>query len=73
MITEVPPDNPESTALVAPIVATDVLLLVQVPPPDKSLSVDADPAHREVTPVMPAGNGLTVTTVDIIHPLEVIV
>ena len=49
-----------------PIVATDVLLLLHVPPdvPDASLSVAFEPLHIAVAPVIaPAvGAGLTVTT-----------
>jgi hypothetical protein len=45
------------------MVATAVLLLVQVPPGTASLRVDVVPAHMLVIPVMVEGNGLTVTIV----------
>ena len=49
---------PEDT----PTVATEVLLLIHVPPAVASLNVVDDPIHTDVVPVMAAGSGLTVTT-----------
>ena len=45
-----------------PTVATEVLLLLQVPPPVASESVDVSARKTLVVPVMAAGNELTVTT-----------
>ena len=45
------------------MVATDVLLLLQLPLPVASLSVDREPAQTLVPPVIDAGEGLTVTEV----------
>ena len=44
-----------------PIVATDVLLLLQVPPVVLLLKVEFPPVHNEVVPVIAEGKGLTVT------------
>ena len=52
-----------------PIVATVVLLLVQVPPPVPSDSEVVSPAHREVVPVI-GDNGLTVTVVTALQPVD---
>lgn len=47
-----------------PIVATEVTLLVHVPPGIASLRLVTDPAQTDVLPVMFAGKGFTVTTTD---------
>ena len=61
MTDEVPPDKPETTPVVAPIVATLVFPLAHVPPPDASLKAVVAPAHSMVVPVIPEGKALTVT------------
>jgi hypothetical protein len=43
-----------------PIVATEVVLLIQVPPDVTSPSVLHSPAQTVVGPVMPEGSGFTV-------------
>ena len=45
------------------IVAAEVLLLAQVPPPVGAITVAVDPTHTALAPVSAAGNGLTVITV----------
>jgi hypothetical protein len=60
MMVAVPTDTPPTTPEDSPAVATDPLLLNQVPPP-ASLSPITDPTHTDVTPLIADGNGLTVT------------
>ena len=62
VIVDVPPDLPKTIPVPAPIVATDVLLLLQVPPP-ASLNAVVKPAQTTVVPVIAEGFGFTVTTV----------
>jgi hypothetical protein len=69
-MTEVPVAIPKTTPLAEPIVATDVLLLLQVPPVTASLRVVVAPAHKEVVPVMAVGTGLTVIVVVTAQPLD---
>ena len=56
-----PPETPVTTPLVPSMVATDVVVLVQVPPGVASLSVVVEPAQIVVIPVIGAV-ALTVTT-----------
>ena len=60
-----PADTPVSMPVEASILATEVLLLVQVPPAAASVRVMVDPVHTDPGPVIvPAdGNGLTVINV----------
>jgi len=51
------------------IVPTAVMLLLQVPPGDSEVSVPEVPEQSVVAPVIPAGNGLTVTTALTWHPV----
>jgi hypothetical protein len=60
VITLVPADTPETTPVV-PIVATDILLLAQVPPPGL-VSVVVELPQRTAVPVIDNGTGLTVRT-----------
>ncbi len=60
-ISVVPAVKPATIPLV-PIVATDVLLLLHVPPVDVVLSVVALPSQTDNVPVIEAGNGLTVNS-----------
>ena len=58
---------PEETPDTTPVLftaATEVLLLLQVPPVTTSLSVVDEPAHMALLPVMvpETGNGLTVAS-----------
>jgi hypothetical protein len=64
----VPEEEPVTTP-VDPIVATVVLLLLQVPVP--SLSDIVDPAHTAVIPLMAAGSGFTVTVAVVKHPAPI--
>ena len=61
MISALPDDIPVTRPDVNPTVAKVVEPLVQVPPEVPSLSGVALPTQTLVTPVIPAGNGLTVT------------
>ena len=64
---------PAETAVTTPaagvIVATEVLLLVQLPVPPILLSVAVPPTHMAVVPVI-GPNGFTVTDVVVVHPVE---
>ena len=53
-VTAPPPD---------PIVATPVLLLIQVPPPVASERARDEPIHTALPPVIVNGNGFTLTVV----------
>ena len=68
MIVAVPAATPFTIPEPAPAVATDPLLLLQVPPETASANVTADPTHTGADPVT-AANGLTVTTVVLAQPV----
>ena len=51
-----------------PIVATDVLPLNHVPPPDASFNADVAPTHILVLPVMAATDAFTVIPNVVKHP-----
>lgn len=53
--------------------ATEVLLLLQVPPLGISLSVTVAPEHTVDGPLIAPGAGLTVTSVVAVHPVDVAV
>ena len=56
-----PDATPTTLPLLLPTVAKEVLLLLQVPPVEASLSVIAKPTQTDVGPVMATGSGFTVT------------
>jgi len=56
----VPADTPVTTPLPEPIVATAVLLVLQVPPVVASLKVVVAPAQTDIVPVMDCANEETV-------------
>jgi hypothetical protein len=64
----VPPATPVTMPVDAPIVATDVLLLLQVPPVTVLPNVMAAPGQAVVAPVMAGGNALTVTITVAMEP-----
>ena len=64
-----PAATPETMPELVPIVATLVLLLVQVPPPVFERVV-VEPAQTVAVPVIADGNGFTVTTVVVIQPVD---
>ena len=64
----VPADTPVTFPVAEPTVATDVLLLLQVPPLVTSDSGIEKPTQTTAGPVIAAGIGLTVTTVVVKHP-----
>jgi hypothetical protein len=68
VITVVPVVIPLTMPEVDPTVATEVVLLVHVPPGVASVSVIVDPAQTLVGPPMAAGVALTVTIVVARHP-----
>jgi len=58
----VPADTPVATPVEETIVATDVVLLVQMPPDVASDRAIVAPAQTERVPLIAAGNGFTVIT-----------
>jgi hypothetical protein len=70
-ITAVPAETPQSVP-VLPMVATDTLLLLQVPPDMASLSVVQRPAQTDGTPLMAAGAGKTISVVVMKHPVPTV-
>ena len=63
MIVVVPADTPPITPVVRPIVATEVLLLLHIPPGNVLFNVVVRPSHTTGAPVMAEGNGFIVTLV----------
>ena len=59
---------PLTTPVPEPTVASDVLLLLHVPPVVASLKVVVEPIHTLATPVIDAGFGLTVTPNTAVQP-----
>lgn len=57
-----------TTPVVLLTVATDAVLLLQVPPVVASLSVVVVPGHNVRLPLIAAGDGLTVSTDDVRQP-----
>jgi hypothetical protein len=51
------------------IAATEVLLLLQVPPGVASASGTQAPAHMSTVPAIAAGEGLMVTVVSVLQPV----
>lgn len=64
----VPPPNPFTVPVREPIVATPVLLLVQVPPPGVLVIVCVDPKHIGVVPTIGVGERFTVCTLVVKQP-----
>jgi hypothetical protein len=54
------------------MVATVVLLLIQVPPAAVSANEVVEPTHTSGVPVMAGGKGLTVTSAVIEHPVRTV-
>ena len=63
MIVVVPANTPVTIPVEEPIVATVGVLLLHVPPVVASLNVVVEPSQTVNVPVIPAGDGLTVTIV----------
>ena len=55
-----------------PTVATDVLLLLQLPPVTVLVSATAVPAHMVETPLMLAGVVFTVSIEVVLHPVAIV-
>jgi hypothetical protein len=64
----VPAAIPDTTPVVPPIVATDVLLLDQLPTPPGLESVVVAPIHTVEAPVIAAGLPLTTNVASVGHP-----
>ena len=72
MIVTLPAATPLTTPVPAPTVATDVLLLVHVPPGVVFVKVVVAPAHTVDEPgVMADGRAATVTVLVTLHPATV--
>jgi hypothetical protein len=69
VIAAVPEVTPFTTPLVEPTVATEVLLLVQLPPNVASLKVRVELTHTAEPPVIPAGIELTVAVAVVAQPV----
>ena len=54
---------PDTRPFTDPTVATELVLLLQIPPAIELLNVLVEPAHIVVVPAITPGDGLTVTTV----------
>ena len=67
---EFPAETALMVPLVAPMVATVVLLLLHVPAPDALVRVADVPAHSESVPPILAGRAITVTTLVVKHPVD---
>lgn len=67
----VPATRPETSPVLLPIVAFEVLLLLQVPPNDAFDSVMVAPTQTVDGPVILGGNGFTVTTAELTHPVGI--
>jgi len=72
VIMAVPGDAPVSVPEPAPIVATTVLLLLQVPVPVRSVRLVDDPWHTCEAPPIVAGSGFTTTVATAVHPPVII-
>ena len=67
-ITDVPFETPETMPVPEPTEAMAVVPLLQEPPAVLSDSVVRWPVQIPSIPVMPAGNGLTVMILVLVHP-----
>ena len=65
----VPAETPVATPDREPILATAVLVLNQVPPPETSVKFTEEPTQTELAPKIGCTAGLTVTRVVVIHPV----
>ena len=68
MITVMPGETPVTIPVTEPIVATDVTLLLHVPPGVAQLKFVVEPTQVAPGPVIAAGSGLTVIVVVAIQP-----
>ena len=68
VITDVPAVKPLTTPE-NDMLATLVLLLLQVPPGVALLNAEVVPAHNPVAPVMTDGTGYTITVIKASHPV----
>ena len=73
IITVVPAFKPATMPVADPTDATEVLLLLHVPPAGSPLSVADNPAHTLLLPVTGSGNGFTVTTFVVTAVLHILV
>jgi hypothetical protein len=69
VIIAVPTVTPVTIPVDEPMVATDVLLLLHVPPPVALDNVVVAPTQTDNVPVIAAGNEFTVTTLVAAHPV----
>jgi hypothetical protein len=69
VIVAVPATIPVTTPVAETTVATEVLLLLHVPPVDVLVNAIVKPSHTVDEPDMAAGSGLTVITAVLIQPV----
>jgi hypothetical protein len=67
---DVPAEMPVVIPDIEPMLATAVLLLLQLPPALASDNAVAWPMHTPVAPVITDGSGLTVTIEVAVHPVD---
>jgi len=67
----VPVDIAVTNPLVEPMVATDGLLLVHVPPPEELVQVVVAPTHKLLIPDIAPGGGVTVNDAVVKQPVAV--
>lgn len=72
MVVPPAPGAAVTTPRLTSIVATNVLVLVHVPPPVVSVNVDVNPAQIVVLPLIAGGSGLTVTVAIAPHPVPAV-
>jgi hypothetical protein len=72
VIEAVPAATPVTTPVEEFTEATDVLLLVHAPPEVELVSVDVAPAQADNVPPMDAGNAVTVATIVVLHPVDIV-
>jgi hypothetical protein len=71
VIETAPAATPVNHPVVAPIVATDELPEIHVPPVVVFVRSTLSPSHTEPAPEMPAGSGLVVKMTSDLHPVDV--
>ena len=66
----VPTETPLTTPVVEPIVPTDVLLLIHVPPVVASVNVIEEPTHIMEDPIIEAGGVLKNNSTPVVVPVR---
>jgi len=69
VIVAVPAPTPVAVPVDEPIVATPLLLLLQVPPLTELVRVELLPTQADIVPPIAAGDVFTETVVVVVHPV----